>query len=156
MRKSLNRESIELQENHKRSISVSLHLLDNGLCEWEQWMSGQVPSGVMYQPQDTLTVAAKKELRTRIKNMRESIVRLRDDLKLDPARPRTTSLIVGQATVLWEMLAELNSSSLHGYGTISPQFAAYIDPIGESLTQQMHEISALFSKPTEGTGRVVD
>ena len=41
------------------------------------------------------------------------------------------------------------SASLHGYGTVSPQFAAYIDPIGESLTQQMHEISALFSKPTE-------
>ena len=149
MPKPLNQKSIELRENHKRSISVSLHLLDKGLCEWEQWMSGQVPSGVMYQPQDTLSAAAKKELRTRIKKMRELIVRLRDDLKLAPARPRTTSLIVGQATVLWEMLAELNSSSLHGYGTVSPQFAAYIDPIGESLTRQMHEISALFSKPTE-------
>lgn len=103
----------------------------------------------VYQPQDTLSVAAKKELRTRIKNMRELIVRLRDDLKLAPARPRTTSLIVGQATIVWEMLAEMNSSSLHGYGTVSSQFADYIDPIGESLTQPMHEISALFSKPTE-------
>lgn len=111
-------------------------------------MSGQVASGVMYQPRDTLSAPTKKELRIRIKNMRELIVRLRDDLELAPARPRTTSLIVGQATVLWEMLAELNSASLHGYGTVSPQFAAYIDPIGKSLTQQMHEISALFSKPT--------
>jgi hypothetical protein len=149
MAKPLNRKSIELHENHKRSISVSLHLLDKGLCEWEQWISGQVPSGVMYQPQDTLSAATKKELRTRIENMRELIVRLRDDLMLIPARPRTTNLIVGQATVLWEMLAELNSSSLYGYGTVSPQFAAYIDPIGESLTRQMHEISALFSKPTK-------
>lgn len=149
MPKPLNQKSIELRENHKRSISVSLHLLDKGLCEWEQWMSGQVPSGVMYQPQDTLSAAGKKELRTRISKIRESIVCLRDDLKLAPARPRTTNLIVGQATVLWEMLAELNSSSLHGYGTVSSQLAAYIDPVGESLTRQMHEISALFSRPTE-------
>ena len=55
-------------------------------------------------------------------------------------------LIVGQATVLWEMLAELNSSSLQGYGIVSPQLAAYIDPVGESLTQQMREISRLFSR----------
>lgn len=148
MAKPLNQKPIQLRENHRRSISVSLHLLDKGLCEWEQFVSGQVAGGVMYQPQDTLSPASKKELRARIRRIRESIVRLRDDLKLAPARPRTTSLIVGQATILWEMLAELNSSSLHGYGTVSPQFAAYIDPVGESLTQQMHEISALFCRPT--------
>jgi hypothetical protein len=55
-------------------------------------------------------------------------------------------LIVGQATILWEMLAELNSASLHGFGAVSPELAAYIDPLGEDLTQEMHHISRLFSQ----------
>ena len=136
----------ELSENHKRSISVSLHLLDKTLCQWEQWMSGPLPPGVMYQQRDTLSAAEKEELRARIAKLRELIVHMRDDLKLTPERPSTAQLIVGQSTILWEMLAELNSSSLHGYGAVSPQLAAYLDPLGESLTQQMSEISRLFSQ----------
>ncbi len=100
----------------------------------------------MYQQRDTLSATEKKELQTRINNVREIIMRLRDDLNLEPTRPSIAQLIAGQATVLWEMLAELNSSSLRGYGTVSPQLAAYLDPLGESLTQQMHEVSRLFSQ----------
>ena len=136
----------ELKNNHKRSISISLHLLDRELCQWEQWINGLISPGVMYQQRDTLSASQKKELRARIKNLREVIVHLRDDLHLAPERPSTAQLIVGQATILWEMLAELNSSSLTGYGTVSSQLAAYIDPIGQSLTQQMYEISRLFSR----------
>jgi hypothetical protein len=47
-----------LSDNHKRSISVSLQLLDKGLCEWEHWIGGRPPSGVMYAQQDNLSPAA--------------------------------------------------------------------------------------------------
>ena len=59
---------------------------------------------------------AKTQLRARIAKLRELLVRLRDDLQLEPDMPTTAQLIVGQATILWEMLAELNSSSLNGNG----------------------------------------
>jgi hypothetical protein len=146
MSKVVDRLAAELTDNHRRTISVSLHLLDKQLCQWEQWINRHPAPGVMYQQRDTLSASEKKELQMRISNFRALIVRLRDDLKLVPERPRTAQLIVGQATVLWEMLAELNSSSLRGYGIVSPQLAAYIDPVGETLTQQMHEISRMFSQ----------
>ncbi len=141
-------QSIEVSDNHRRNISVSLHLLDKQLCEWERWTTTQITPGVMYQQQDTLSVTEKEELCGRIENLRELIMRLRDDLNLAPEKPGTAQLIVGQATVLWEMLAELNSSSLRGYGAVAPQLAAYLDPVGESLTQQVHEISRRFSQAT--------
>ena len=72
---------------------------------------------------------------------------LRDELQLVPGAPGTAQLILGQATILWEMLAELNSSSLRGYGEVSPELAQYLDPLGASLTQQMQAITALFSEP---------
>jgi len=138
-------QGVSLSANHRRSISVSLHLLDKGLSQWEQWLEGSLAPGPMYQQQDTLSDKQKKELRRHIKELRVVMTRLRDDLGLVPARPGTAKLITGQATILWEMLAELNSPSLRGYGEVSPELAQYLDPIGESLTQQMHEITALFS-----------
>lgn len=74
------------------------------------------------------------------------MMQLCGDLHLTPAKPSTAHLITAQATILREMLAELNSSSLHGYGAVSPELSAYLDPIGENLTQQMHDISRLSSR----------
>jgi hypothetical protein len=138
----------ELSDNHRRSISTSLHLVDKELCQWEQWIERPPAPGVMYQQRDNLSARDKTDLRRRIAGLRADILRVRDDLQLHPAKPSTASLLVGQANVLWEMLAELNGSSLRGYGKVSSELAQYLDPIGESLSQQMYEISALFSKPT--------
>jgi hypothetical protein len=139
----------ELNANHRRSISISLHLLDKQLCQWEEWLAGHGSSGPMYQQQDTLSVRQKSQLRDRIAGLRQVMTLLRDDLELAPTRPRTAQLIVGQATVLWEMLAELNSSSLRGYGQVSRPLAEYLDPLGETLAHQMQEISGMFSRPVE-------
>ena len=49
-------------------------------------------------------------------------------------------MVVGQATILWEMLAELNSRSLEGYGRVTEEPADYLDPIGEKLAAKMNEI----------------
>ena len=101
----------------------------------------------MYQQQDTLSAKQKIELRRGIEGLRKVMAGLRDELQLVPGAPGTAQLILGQATILWEMLAELNSSSLRGYGEVSPELAQYLDPLGASLTQQMQAITALFSEP---------
>jgi hypothetical protein len=142
-----------VSENHQRSISTSLHLLDKQLCQWEQWIDSPPAPGVMYQQQDTLSANQKQELRRRIVRLRQEIQRARDDLKLEPSKPSTAGLMVGQANILWEMLAELNSSSLRGYGEVSAELAQYLDPLGETLTQQMYEITALFSQPISESGK---
>ena len=137
----------ELSDNHRRSISVILHLLDKELCQWEQWIAHPPAPGVMYQQQDNLSAAEKAELRRRINRLREEILRVRSDLELNPATPSTTNLMVGQANLLWEMLAELNSSSLRGYGDVPVTLERYLDPVGASLAQQMFEISTSFTTP---------
>jgi hypothetical protein len=77
--------------------------------------------------------------------VRELILQLRDDLQLQPSKPAASRLIVGQATVLWEMLAELNGRSLQGYGQ-PEELQRYLDPIGEKLASEMYEISIMFRK----------
>jgi hypothetical protein len=138
--------SIELSDNHRRSISVVLQLVDKALCEWDAWIERPPSAGVMYQQQDTLSPTHKKRLRQKSSVVRELILRLRDDLQLEPSRPASSQMVVGQATILWEMLVELNSRSLEGYGRVPEELAHYLDPIGEQLAAEMNEISLLFSR----------
>jgi hypothetical protein len=137
-----------LDANHRRSISVSLRLVDKALCDWERLARGQVSSGVLYQERDTLSPGQKKEFQLRIANVRHLIAHLRRDLILESETTATSQVIIGQANVLWEMLTELNSRSLSGYGTVSPELANYIDPIGKELAAQMYQISSLFARET--------
>jgi hypothetical protein len=148
--KASNSGSLPLSANHRRSISSVLHLVDKALGEWDAWIDGPSPPGAMYQPRDTLSPSQKKALRRKMSVVRNLILQLRDDLRLEPARPAASRLIVGQATVLWEMLAELNARSLQGYGRVPEELQRYLDPIGEKLTNEMYGISTMFSKATEG------
>ncbi len=150
MKRSTSR-SIELSDNHRRSISIVLQLVDKALCEWDAWIDRPQPAGVMYQQQDTFSSTQKKKLRQKSSIVRQHILRLRDDLRLEPSRPASSQMVVGQATILWEMLAELNSRSLEGYGRVPEELAHYLDPIGEQLAAEMNEISFLFSRPSVTT-----
>jgi len=140
--------SIELSANHRRSISITLQLVDKALCEWDDWSKAHVQTGVMYRQHDTFSPAQKNELHLRIAKMRQAITRLRDDLALEVRILPTSQSMVGQAAVLWEMLIDLNSRSLRGYGKVPENLAQYLDPIAEQLAAEMNEISRLFSQPT--------
>jgi hypothetical protein len=61
--KESTRRSIKLSDNHRRSISIVLQLLDKALCEWDVWIDRPPQAGVMYHQQDTLSPAQKKNLR---------------------------------------------------------------------------------------------
>jgi len=88
---------VKLNENHRRSISITLQLVDKALCEWDNWAKGQVQSGVMYRQQDTFSPAQKDALRSKIANIRQLMLQLRDDLQLEASVVATAQTIVGQA-----------------------------------------------------------
>ena len=139
---------IDLSENHRRSISVTLQLVDQALCEWAEWCYGKVRAGTLYQQLDTLSETQKGDLREKIGTIRKLMTTLHDDLDLRSKDVPTSSAIAGHASLLWEMLTELNSRGLQAYGKVSDELARYIDPIGEQPTTEMNEITHLFSKPS--------
>ena len=103
----------------------------------------------MYQQVDTLSENQKGELQNKIKNIRQLLAQLRQELNLDPKVIQTGHSIASHSSLLWEMLTELNSRGLQAYGTVPPDLTRYLDPIGESLTEQMSAIGALLSQPTD-------
>lgn len=143
--------TIELSENHRRSISITLQLVDQALCEWNDRASGHLRSGVIYREEDTFSPTQKTKLREKIATIRELLVRLRDDLRLQPNVLATSQSMVGHSSVLWEMLVDLDSRSLRAYGKVPEELARYIDPIAQELATEMNAITHLFSQPTAAT-----
>src|SRR5437870_7811883 len=139
--------AIKVSENHRRSISITLQLIDQALCEWDDWANGRRQSGIMYRQLDTLSVVQKHELQNKIGKVRQLITRLRDDLDLEPKNVGTARSIAARASLLWEMLTELNSRGMQGYGKVPEDLGRYLNPIGEQLAAEMNEITSLFSKP---------
>jgi len=144
---------IELSENHRRSISVTLQLVDKALCEWDDWTKGKLRVGVMYRQRDTFSPQQKNELRNKIDRIRQLLTQIHDDLQLKTRVIDTAQSMLGQAGVLWEMLAELNGRALQRGGKVPEGLTRYLDPIGEQLEAEMNEIARLFSKPVSGTTR---
>lgn len=139
--------TIELSENHRRSISITLQLVDKTLCEWDDWANGHLRSGVMYREQDTFSPTQKVKLREKIAAIRALMMRMRDDLQLPPSVVVTSQPIVGHSSVLWEMLVDLDSRSLRAYGEVPEDVARYVDPMGQQLAAEMTAIAHLFSQP---------
>lgn len=140
--------SIELSENHRRSISITLQLVDLALCEWEDWANGRLRSGIMYRQIDTLSAIQKQQLKSKIADVRDLIIRLRNDLDLEPKNVATSQFIIGHASLLWEMVTELNGRGLQAYGKVPDELSMYLDPIGEKLAQGINAIARTFSQPT--------
>ena len=141
---------IELSENHRRSISITLQLVDQALCEWNDWANGKVQLGIMYRQLDTLSPVQKHELQDKIISLRQLIGLLRNDLGLKTKDVATSQSIFSHASLLWEMLTELNARGLQAYGKVPDELTRYIDPLGEKLAAEMNEIARLFSKPVSG------
>jgi hypothetical protein len=129
--KKQNMASIELSENHRRTISITLQLVDQALCEWNDWANGKVQLGIMYRQLDTLSPVQKHELQDEIISLRQLIGLLRNDLGLEPKDVATSQSIFSHASLLWEMLTELNARGLQAYGKVPDELTRYIDPIGE-------------------------
>ena len=140
--------AIKLSENHRRSISITLQLVDKALCEWDDWTKGKLRVGVMYHQRDTFSPQQKNELRNRIDRIRRVMTQMRDDLQLDTSVIDTAHSMLGQAGLLWEMLAELNGRALQRGGKVPEELTRYLDPIGERLAAEMNEIARLFSRQT--------
>jgi hypothetical protein len=140
---------IELSENHRRSVSITLQLVDQALCEWDDWANGRLRSGVMYRQLDTLSAVQKRALQNKVAELRHLLLRLRNDLGLEAKDVATSQFIIGHASILWEMVTELNGRALQAYGEVPEELGRYLDPIGERMSREINSIAGLFSQSND-------
>jgi len=134
----------DISEPHKRGISITLALLDETLCEVEQWANGREIRSVFYEEHNTLSTRQRQGILSEIARMRSLLHELKDDLALEPTVEDAGAAIRGKCSGLWEHIVELKAKHLRRYGEVPADLGKYLDPRAEQLIQGiLHILDAL-------------
>ena len=140
----------QLGENHRRGIATTLTLLDEALCEFEQWAGGRELRSVLYEERNALSPEQRAKILAEVAQMRERLRKLRDALGLEGSVRDAATAIWGQCSGLWEHLVELEAKHLRRYGELPPGLARYLDPQVAALLLHLRQISRSCSSPSQG------
>lgn len=133
-------DAIKVHENHKRTISNTLYLLDEMLCEFDRIANGQEDRAVLYVEKNTLSVAQRSRLRAIVSEMRKVISEIKDVLSLKPEETDLAGKVWASASSFWEVLVETKSKYLRRYGEVPQSLAEFIDPPIEDLIKHLIKI----------------
>jgi hypothetical protein len=129
--------------SHKNGIETTLGLLDETLIEFEAWAHGRENRSVLYQERNTLSENQREKILIQVQKIRAILVEVRDDLDLRTRTGNVARSIVGQSSVLWVSLVELESKHLTRYGEPPDGLAEYLDPKTARLIDSVMEISRI-------------
>ena len=137
-----------VNENHWRAISTTLALLDEMLCEFEQWTAGREIHSVLYQERNSLSDEQRHAIDTEISAMRDLLCQLRDDLELQIRSHDAGTEIWSRGLSFWETLVGLEGGYLRAYGEPSPALVNYLEPKVVELVERLLRISDI-ARPTD-------
>ncbi len=132
--------SPELSQRHRRGIASTLAILDEALCEFEEWALGREIRSVLYSETNSLTPEQRERLLHLLKGLRATMMELCDHLGLEGKVNDAVTAIWSRCSTLWVSLVELESRYLKRYGEIPDDFPEYFDPKIAHLIEGLQSI----------------
>jgi len=139
----------DINENQERSIASSLALLDEVLCLFSEYAKGRAVRSVCYVEENRLTQKQRDRLQSEIQRIREQMRQMKRELNLPLRVEDVGKRIWGHSAGFWEVVAEMESKRLKGYGEVSASLAAYLDPQVKELMEHLQAISAVTGGDTD-------
>ena len=132
---------LRISDNHRRSISITLGLLDETLCRFQSWAEGGCSEGVLYRQQNDLTRNQRETILREVAAVRRLLDELKDALALEPRTEQVAGAVWSQSLGHLEALVELGSKYLQRYGQMPVGFAEYFDPRIEAIIEHILRIA---------------
>ena len=120
------KKEIPLPDNHNRSLSSSLYLIEKLLCEMEKAILGQDDSCCSETIKDIDNAAIADDLAA-IKEARTYICIMVEKYNTSKKSQRLQRIIDAKRTKIWEILNDSMSKKLKGYGTFPLKYAKEYD-----------------------------
>jgi hypothetical protein len=129
-----------LSENHRRTISSTLSILDETLGVFLRWTAGREERSVLYRENNDLVAAERQAINAEVEAMRSLIRGMRDDLDLEERVHDARRDIQARAGMSWESLCELDAKHLKGYGDVPTELIEYLGPRVGELIERLNRI----------------
>ena len=135
-----------MSENHIRSISTTLALLDKALCDFEQWARGHEVRSVLHEVRNPLSAAQRELIGREVPAMKGILGDVQARLNLEISVQSADKMITGSCAVLWAWLRELEHRHLGSYGEVPAGLSEYLDPKVAELIRHLSNIVEAVAK----------
>jgi len=106
-----------LNENHERTISATLSLIEKDLILIEMYIKS-TPCGRMYKVINKLTPAEERQVLSIIKELKDCIREFADFFNLQPLEENISGIIQGNSAIYWANLCDMEPRKLKKYGQV--------------------------------------
>jgi len=137
---------IKITEAQKNSISSVLLILDETMDEIEELCMTQDEKGILYDVVNNLSEKEKGRVVEDINRIREVIREIARGINIKKKRYETKRLISSRIASLWEMIYEIESNRLKGYGDVSKSLKEYLDPEVDKIIHLLNDIEGVLYK----------
>jgi len=133
----------QLGDTHRRGIGTTLALLDEAICEFDQWANGRKASSAIYEESNSLESEQKAAILRETAAVRALLAEIAQDLHLSKSTNDASRAIWAKTISLWENLAELHFKHLHRYGQPPPWLKGYLDPRVDKLLKHLEALRSI-------------
>jgi hypothetical protein len=137
---------IKITEAQKNSISSVLLILDETMDEIEELCISKDKKGILYDVVNNLSENEKGRVVEDINRIREIIREIAKGINIKKKRYETKRLISSRIASLWEMIYEIESNRLKGYGDVSKSLKEYLDPEVDKIIHLLNDIEGVLYK----------
>jgi hypothetical protein len=117
-----------LNPDQRRSLAITLSVLEEMLYEIERTLSGGGYSGVLFELRDDLPSQVKGEILKRISLVREKIGSMAEEFALEKRKNEASRDFMGKLAYAWEILEGTKARHQRGHGAVAEGLAETLDP----------------------------
>jgi hypothetical protein len=131
---------MEIPNNHKAYISVSMQAFENVLCELEDTISSPAENKVLTETVNNLLSWERALILKHIEELKELINHLAQNLGLNRRKEEVRNVVLGAMTIELANLEELKSKRLRRYGEVPYSLQEFLDPQVDKTMSIINEI----------------
>jgi hypothetical protein len=117
---------IALSENHRRSVSSSIHIIEKMLIEIENVMA-HPDNGQMIKTINDMPDMDKTHFKSALSNIKTEIKYISEKYSLKPEEIKMSRLINSRKAKMWETVTDTNSRKLKGFKEFPKELAEEFD-----------------------------
>ncbi|MCM8829694.1 MAG: hypothetical protein NC824_01660 [Candidatus Omnitrophica bacterium] len=137
---------IKITVAQKNSISSVLLILNEVIDEIDDLCSTEGRKSILYEVVNNLDEKEKSNVLKTTGEIKELIKNISTVLNIKKKRYETKRSISSRVSSLWEMICEIESKRLKGYGDVSASLKEYLDPVVSRIIRLLKNIEVFLHK----------
>ncbi len=116
-----------LPENHRRSLSVTAKMIEEGLDDVESKLRGSFNHKITQKLEESYDAETKETIFSIINEIKDVNKEMFYRLSLNPQKSSESRVVQSQVVYLWSILIDSTSKKLSRYGDLTPDESELVD-----------------------------